>query len=146
MSTTVKYVERTDVKLETQADCWKALMDGLVLFNTFNFTRVKLVDGFIFDIEGQEPDADWSFSGPLAWGVYQEVETPWYETVTFPLLCWATKEKNYPVMIISYEMSKPSDSGTVIPIFKTEITTWTDVSPITQEDFEKLNGQLNSSK
>jgi len=145
MSTTVKYIERPDVKLETQADCWKALMDGLVL-GISEGTKVKLVNGFISNIGCDEVDSCWYFDRPSAWKAYEEQQIPWYETVTFPLLCWATKEKNYPVMILSYEMSEPSDSGMVIPIFKTEITTWTDVSPITQEEFEKLNGQLNSSK
>lgn len=145
MSTTVKYVERTDVKLETQVDCWKALMDGLVLIGSEG-GKLKLVNGFLFDIDEEVTDAYWAFYSPTNWKAYEEQQIPWYETVTFPLLCWATKEKNYPVMIISYEMSEPSDSGTVIPLFKTEITTWTDVSPITQEDFEQYNGQLNSSK
>lgn len=145
MSTTVKYVERTDIVLRTQADCWKALMDGLVL-ELSGDTRLKLVDGFIFNIDEEGFDPSWYFEYPSEWKVMEEQQIPWYETVTFPLLCWATKEKNYPVMITSYEMSEPSDSGTVIPLFKTEITTWTDVSPITQEEFEKLNGQLNSSK
>lgn len=144
MSTTVKYVERTDIVLRTQADCWKALMDGLVL--GIDETKLKLVCGFIFNITKNIKDDDWVFCEPKDWKAYEEQQIPWYETVTFPLLCWATKEKNYPVMITSYDMSEPSDSRTVIPIFKTEITTWTDVSPITQEDFEKLNGQLNSSK
>lgn len=145
MSTTVKYVERTDIVLRTQVDRWKALMDGLVL-GISGATKVKLVNGFISNIGCDEADPYWYFQRSSDWKAYEEQQIPWYETVTFPLLCWATKEKNYPVMIISYEMSEPSDSGTVIPLFKTEITTWTDVSPITQEEFEKLNGQLNSSK
>lgn len=141
---TVKYIERPEISLETQADCWKALLDGLVL--GIDETKLKLVDGYIFNILKDRKDDNWAFCHPTDWKAYEEQQIPWYETVTFPLLCWATKEKNCPVMITSYEMSEPSDSGTVIPLFKTEITTWTDVSPITQEEFEQYNGQLNSSK
>lgn len=143
MLTTIKYIERTDIKLKTQADCYKALLDGYILKH--NDDLIKLVDGYLYDIKAGCEDI-WSFTEPTDWTVYEEVQTPWYETATFPILCWATKEKNYPVMILSYEMSEPSEYGTIIPIFKSEITTWTDVSPITKEEFEQYNGQLNSPK
>lgn len=133
---TITYKERSDVIIETAEECLRALLDGFVLesFSISKTNKLKLVDGYIMDLY----DGMGLHHLPVSVGykVFEEIKTPWYETVTFPVLCWIDDKKDYPVLIKGYEKE---DS---LVQFISAQTKWFNAVPITPTEFEKLNGQF----
>jgi hypothetical protein len=68
--------------------------------------------------------------------IITEIKVPWYETATFPVICWVDSKKDYPVLITGYE-----EKDSLVQFISAQ-TKWFNAVPITPTEFEKLNGQF----
>lgn len=134
---TVKYVRREDIVLKTLEDCFRALLDGFVLSDN-NDCYLEMQAGFVACLTHPDSDEYITFFHPKNYKVYEKQILPWYETATFPVICWVTEKKDYPVMIISYEQKDN------LVVFKSEVTEWLNAVPVTLEEFKAYNEQYSS--
>lgn len=140
----VKLVEVTEVILESQADCLKALLDGYVLLDHFVGNSYKLIDGKVLDLVSRKP-ANTTFGLPQQYKVFKEEEAKWYDELPevkseLPLvICWVGNypdfEKDYVQGIYGKSYNEKGEIR-----FDSFGTTWAYAIPVTREELENING------
>jgi hypothetical protein len=139
----IKLIERTDIKLETPADCYKALLDGFTLkFHDEFGSFVKLVDGN--QVSDISPNL-YTFNTPSAYKVYEEKELEWHDELPTEkgelpvVLCWVGSVPGFRKDYIQGIYAKSyNENGEII--FESFATNWGYAIPVTKEEFENMNG------
>jgi len=118
---------KQDIELKTQADCYRALLDGYCLMRFENIAAtVKLIDGMLHDVRLESKDTCWSFDKPAHWEVYKEEKVEWYDNIPEQgILCWVTKSKNSITeidVVFSYSNGKFIDRNNAYWLHATPLT------------------------
>lgn len=71
---------KVDIKLKTQADCYKALLDGYIL-RAEDSMWAKLVDGKQVNDMNHGYVALYTFDTPEQWNVFEEVTEQWFDNI-----------------------------------------------------------------
>ena len=81
---------KQDIELKTQADCYRALLDGYSLMRLKDLrATVKLIHGKLYNTYLKNTDGDWAFDKPSHWEVYKEEKVEWYDKIPEQgILCW----------------------------------------------------------
>lgn len=122
--------------MKTQADCYRALLDGKTLYAVFGAaTFVSLVDG---NQATSTRTLAFSFDTPTDWYIKQE----WYEDESnFPIICYIkdnAQDESFPAIVTSYDK-------TLASFITSKGNKWNFAEPLPIEDFAN-NKKLSETK
>lgn len=140
----IKLIERTDIKLETPADCWRALLDGFRLVSGQSILVIK--DGMLWNERLRVISCEtFARASDIGFTAFEAKELEWHDNLPeekgeLPVvICWVGHIENFAKDYIQGIYSKTIDENGKIQ-FLSYGTSWAYAIPVTKEEFENMNG------